>query len=53
MDVVHGIYTGYGDKVDQGRLQPSRPGAADYLASFPKLDRFKKCTLQKGGAVEL
>ena len=53
LDVLHGIYTGYGDKVDQGRLQPSRPGAADYLASFPKLDRFKKCTLQKDGAVEL
>lgn len=52
LDVLHGIYTGYGDKVNQGRLQPG-PKSAEYLASFPKLDRFKKCRVEKGGAVEL
>ena len=38
MDVLHGIYTGYGDQVNQGMLQPDRPGAKAYLAKFPKLD---------------
>ena len=29
IDVVHNIYTGYGDRVDQGRLSPERAGAVD------------------------
>jgi peptidyl-prolyl cis-trans isomerase A (cyclophilin A) len=48
IDVMHGIYTGYGDKVNQNRLQPTNKGAAAYLASFPKLDRFKSCHVERG-----
>ena len=37
---------GYGDKVDQGRMQPENAGAADYLATnFPKLDRIEALAL--------
>lgn len=46
IDVMHGIYTGYGDRVDQGRLQPTNPNAKAYLESFPQLDRFKSCTVK-------
>ena len=48
LDVMKGIYTGYGDKVDQGRLNPQRKDAKAYLASFPRLDRFKGCKLIEG-----
>ena len=54
MDVVHGIYTGYGDKVNQGKLAPTVQGAAEYLASLDKLDVIKKCVLDDGsGAADL
>ena len=53
LDVMHGIYTGYGDKVDQGRLQPTNPKAKEYLEGFPKLDRWKSCRVERTGAVEL
>ena len=46
LDVMRGIYSGYGDKVNQGRLQPG-PKAAEYLASFPKLDRWKSCRVER------
>jgi len=46
LDVLHGIYTGYGDQVNQGRLQPRAKGSKDYLASFPKLDSFKSCRVE-------
>jgi len=46
LDVMKGIYSGYGDQVNQNRLQPTSPGAAAYLASFPKLDRFKSCEIR-------
>jgi len=44
MDVMHGIYTGYGDTVDQSRLHGEH--AAGYWASFPQLDSFKKCVIE-------
>jgi len=54
LDVMHGIYTGYGDAVNQNRLQPTNRGAKAYLESFPKLDRFKRCSvLDPGHQVEL
>ena len=53
MDVVHGIYTGYGDKVNQGQLQPTNPKAKEYLEKFPLLSRFKSCSVQRKGSVEL
>ena len=49
LDVMHGIYTGYGDKVNQNQLQPSNAGAKAYLDQFPKLDRFKSCTVKGDG----
>ena len=48
LDVLHGIYSGYGDKVNQGRLNPASPGAKEYLASFPQLDSFKSCRVVCG-----
>ena len=53
LDVLHGIYTGYGDAVNQGRLNPTQNGAQEYLAKFPKLDRFKSCRVERAGSVEL
>jgi len=61
IDVLHAIYTGYGDRVDQGRLDPTRGhGATAYLEGFPKLDRFRSCRVESeanavpsGAAVEL
>lgn len=53
LDVMHNIYTGYGDAVNQGRLQPSNPKAKEYLESFPKLSRFKTCRVERKGNVEL
>ena len=51
LDVMHGIYTGYGDKVNQGRLRGKK--GKDYLSEFDKLDSFKKCIFEPaGGAVE-
>ena len=49
IDVVHNIYTGYGDRVDQGRLSPERAGAAEYLKSFPKMSIIKTCRLEGAG----
>lgn len=45
LDVMHGIYMGYGGNVDQGRLNPNNPAAKAYLAQHPKLDSFKRCTI--------
>ena len=53
LEVLHGIFTGYGDGVNQGRLNPRDSGAAAYLAKFPKLDRFNSCRLERAGSVEL
>ena len=37
-----------GDRVDQGRLDPTRGhGAATYLDGFPKLDRFRSCRVER------
>lgn len=47
LDVMKGIYTGYGDGVNQGRLQG--PNGQAYLDGFPKLDRWKKCRVEEGG----
>ena len=41
LDVLHAIYTGYGDSVNQGRLHGKH--GKDYLDQFPKLDRFRSC----------
>merc|ERR1740139_980903 len=46
LDVIHKIYTGYGDKVNQARLAPTSAGAAEYLASFAQIDRIKSCALE-------
>ena len=46
LDVLHGIYTGYGDGVNQGRLQGVQGKA--YLEKFPLLDRFKGCKVVEG-----
>ena len=46
LDVMHGIYTGYGDGVDQGRLHG--PAGKKYLDKFPRLDRFKACRVVTG-----
>ena len=56
LDVLEGIYTGYGDEPQIRWLDPTNtnkrpesiPGAAAYLESFPKLDRFKECKLIEG-----
>ena len=53
IEVMHAIFTGYGDKVNQNRLQPTSAGAAAYLAGFPKLDRFKGCTVERGGGANV
>ena len=45
MDVIHSIYTGYGDSVDQRNLSPNSPGSAQYLRKFPKLDRILGCDI--------
>ena len=51
-EVMHAIYTGYGDKVNQGRLRG--PQGNTYLASFPKLDSFKSCRIEEPtGSLEL
>jgi hypothetical protein len=38
---------GYGDEPVLGRLDPTKDAqrAAEYLAQFPKLDRFKGCSV--------
>ncbi len=51
MDVIHGIYTGYRDKVNQNKLSPDHPGAREYAQSFPKLDRIIGCSM-KGGEMQ-
>ena len=52
IDVMHGVYTGYGDQVNQGRLN-GRNGN-EYLKKFPQLDAFKSCSVKSvSGQVEL
>ncbi len=43
MDVVQRLYSGYGEKPDQGALQ--RQGKAYLLQKFPKLDTIKATTI--------
>src|SRR5262252_5228544 len=45
MDVVDKIYSGYGEKPDQGRTQAE--GNAYLTKNFPKLDFIKKATIEK------
>lgn len=52
LDVMHAIYTGYGDGVNQGMLNPRDPHAKEYLEKFPKLDRFKSCKMVRDEIVE-
>ena len=49
-DVIAGIYSGYGDKLDQGRMQG--PGAAEYIAGFPQMNRILGCSV-RGLPVEM
>ena len=51
LHVMHAIYTGYGDKVNQGSLDPNRPGAQAYLERFPKLDRWKGCRVEGDASI--
>lgn len=50
LDVMRGIYTGYGDGVNQAQLSPDRGAEkqAEYLGRFPKLDRIKSCVVEAG-----
>jgi hypothetical protein len=41
---MHGIYTGYGDSVNQQSLGGTN--GKKYLERFPKLDRFKSCKVE-------
>jgi hypothetical protein len=43
MDVVQGLYSGYGESPDQGRIQAE--GKAYLDKSFPKLDLIKSTTI--------
>ena len=43
LDVMKGIYTGYSDTIDQTRL---RLAAGPVYTQYPKLDRFKGCTVR-------
>ena len=45
MDVVRGIYMGYGDSVNQFRLSPMSKGNVEYGASFPRMNAIKACRL--------
>ena len=54
LDVLHGIYTGYNDEPDMRWLDSTNvyrpaqvPDAPEYLASWPKMDSFKKCTVTR------
>jgi peptidyl-prolyl cis-trans isomerase A (cyclophilin A) len=43
MDVVQGIYSGYGEQPDQGRITDE--GGAYFLKAFPKMDLIKTATV--------
>jgi peptidyl-prolyl cis-trans isomerase A (cyclophilin A) len=45
MEVVYKIYSAYGEKPDQGRIQAE--GNAYLAKNFPKLDYIKKATIEK------
>lgn len=44
MEVVRSIFS-YGDKIDQGKLQPGWTGHKTYLEKFPKMDFIRSCTV--------
>lgn len=46
MDVVRGLYAGYGESPDQGAI--TRQGKAYLDKSFPKLDSIKTATIKAG-----
>lgn len=46
MDVVRGLYAGYGESPDQGAI--TRQGKAYLDKSFPKLDSIKTATIKTG-----
>lgn len=52
LEVVRGIFAGYGSEPVLGRLDPTKDAAraAAYLAQFPKLDRFKRCSVVRDEA---
>ena len=50
-EVVAAIYSGYAGQLDQGRMQG--PGAAEYLAGYPKLSHIKGCSTLGGSAAAL
>ena len=45
MEVVDKIYSVYGERPDQGRIQAE--GNAYLTKTFPKLDYIKKATIEK------
>ena len=48
MSVVDGLYSGYGEKPDQGQI--TAQGKAYLDKSFPKLDSIKSATIEEGPA---
>ena len=44
MEIVHKIYSGYGEKPDQDRIE--KEGNAYLTKNFPKLDYIKKATIE-------
>ena len=44
MEVARAIFS-YGDRIDQGKLQPGWAGHKKYLESFDKMDYVKSCTI--------
>jgi peptidyl-prolyl cis-trans isomerase A (cyclophilin A) len=48
MDVVQGLYSGYGEKPDQGRI--TAEGKAYIDKNFPKIDSIKSATIEEAPA---
>ena len=53
--VLRGIYAGYGDEPQLGQLDPTKDeaSAAKYLAGFPKMDRFKSCSIVRDNSPDV